>query len=153
MKISEAILSKCKSVEKTSVEEKTHQSCLAFFAEYLEDSGVPISLPNDNSAWWNGADLVVNGTLNIDVKGFSLIPGPITYTWDWVSETGARRSVVPHPLIDLYVHPYGKVPAEWLVAPSHSLTTSFHNDTPFYWKRDCMAAADFVKLTLKGTID
>jgi hypothetical protein len=115
----------------------THQGFLKRLVEFLEDRGINSLLPPDRDGWDRGVDLFVHGLGNIDVKGFTLIAGPKSYTWDSTFWTGKRRPLYNDSLTDFYIHPFGDDVAEWIVAPASSLNTSFHGFAPFYWSDRC----------------
>ena len=123
----------------------THQRFLKLFVEYLEEHGVVSVLPPDRKSWDRGVDLHIQGLGNIDSKGFSLIEGPKSFTWESSFWSGRKRPLYNESLTDFFVHPLGNSVADWIIAPASSLTTSYFGDAPFYWKDRCQ--------TVKQAID
>lgn len=115
-----------------------HQGFLKSFVEFLEEHDIDSVLPPDRGGSDRGIDLQVSGLGNIDMKGFSLIEGPRSFTWDSEYWKGQTRPIYSETLTDFFVHPFGKSVSEWIVAPAEHLRTSyFLDDAPFYYKDKC----------------
>jgi hypothetical protein len=121
-----------------------HQRYLVDLVRYLERNDVKVELPEDNGSWDRGVDIQVDGQLNIDIKGFGLIEGPKSFTWNSGFWKGKNRPLYNESLTHFFIHPHGKSVGEWVVAKATELRTSYMGLQPFYYKDSTMTVDDLI---------
>lgn len=126
-----------------------HQCYLKRFIEFLEENQINSTLPPERKSWDRGVDVTIQNFGHVDVKGFTVISGPKTITWDSPYWEGKDKPLYSESLTDYFLHPFGNDVREWVVAPASSLFTSFNGSAPFYWSNKCFTVQDLIDKLLE----
>ena len=113
-----------------------HQIKLKELAEWLEDSGIEIELPEDRGSWDLGIDLIVRGA-RIDLKSFGVDAYGSSYTWSSSYYRGRQAPISADTQTDYFIHPAEGDPSTWVVAPAKALKTSKYGYAPYYFQSAC----------------
>ena len=113
-----------------------HQLKLKKLAEWFEDRGIEIELPEDRGSWDLGIDLIASGS-RIDLKSFGLDAYGRSFTWRSTYYRGRQAPIYDDTQTDYFVHPTEADPSKWIIAPAHELRTSKFGYSPYYFQSAC----------------